>query len=62
MKIIMNMFFKEKVERIKKFFEEYKIKGKDEFEDFEDSDLRDEENEVQLVVFLVFFEDKVVLM
>lgn len=62
MKIIMNMFFKDKVERIKKFFEEYKIKGKDEFEDFKDSDLRDEENEVQLVVFLVFFEDKVVLM
>ena len=61
MKTTMNMFLKDKAERIKKSFEEYKTKGKDEPEDFKDSDSRDEENEVQLVVPLAFLEDKAAL-
>ena len=60
-KTAQRVFLKEEAERLKKSFEEYKCKGKDEGEDSQDSDSRDEENEVRLMLPLAFLEDKAAL-
>ena len=50
-KAAMRMFLKEEAERIKKCFEEYKSKGKDEEKSSEDSDSVDgEHDEVQVMI------------